>query len=67
MSDKYDWEKRVKRFLDDMTKRGIAAAIAVPPLYRLIWLFGFRARPPVYQSFRCNALAEIGHASAGAS
>jgi len=43
--------EKVKYFIAEMKNRGVPTFTAAPPLWRLIWLLGFKAPPPYYESF----------------
>jgi hypothetical protein len=48
--------EKVAYFVEDMQKRGVSATIAAPHLFRLAWMLGSHAPPPVFLGFLANFL-----------
>ena len=51
-----DHEARVQALYRHLDKLGASRIDVVPPLWRLLWRFGFHLAPPPFQSFGFNAV-----------
>lgn len=40
--------EKVRFMMEDLEKRGVGRWTSAPPLFRLLWHFGSRARPPLF-------------------
>jgi Family of unknown function (DUF6404) len=45
-------DEKIAYFLRDMRQKGVRSLTAAPPIYRLLWRLGIKARPPLFGSFR---------------
>ena len=43
--------EKIRHLLEDFGRRGINRFTTAPPLYRLLWRFGFEAVPPHFAGF----------------
>src|ERR1700721_3130814 len=45
---------KIESYIKDMERRGIKGYLIAPPVFRLLWCFGLKVRPPLFNSFASN-------------
>ena len=57
--DKTPFRESIERYIADLEKLGVTRSTSAPPLYRVLWALGIRARPPLRQTFVSHMLTSV--------